>query len=131
MGILSEIFAELTGALMPTQTTATKGGKTPSGKADPFNTSKSAPKNVPISEQRTALEMHAHKHPSKMGSRIEKRPAYAGSLGKLNDEGCGEHGDERYISTSKPMVSANQISIAEMRKAVIMSEILGKPKCKK
>ncbi len=115
MGILSEIFAELTGALTPQPTT--KRAKSPSGKADPFAKSKSAPKNVPISEQRTALEMHS----AKTGKKQNNLPRE----NSLADDAM------HAIKVSKPLVSANDISVSEMRKAVIMSEILGKPKCKR
>lgn len=116
MGILSEIFAELSGALSPPPQPA-KRGKAPSGKSDPFAKSSTAPKNVPISEQRTALEMHS----ARTGKKQNKLP-------RENSQTAEEMSN---IKVAKPLVSASDVSISDMRKAVIMSEILGKPKCKR
>lgn len=103
------------------------------------------PQNVPISRMKTELELHSekqakhaekavnhtHSHPAHVGSKVENRPSYVGSLGGNSTEGCQVHANERYVQSPKMRVSSDSITIAEMRKAVIMSEILGKPKAKR
>ncbi|MFI3167425.1 MAG: hypothetical protein R3Y32_04820 [Bacillota bacterium] len=137
MGILSEIFAELLGAgTITNKTSVSKGANTPYGMADPFankttaKKSNSSVKNVPISQQKTALEQHSHKRPSNSNNSRTENRQYAGTLGKVYDEGSNEYGNKS-VQVSKPIVSASTISVSDMRKAVIMSEILGKPKSKR
>lgn len=117
MGILSEIFAELTGL---STVAKPQGGSSPRGKADPFkNTAKSklAPKNVPISQQKTELEMHAQKQAIKQSSNEKYKSS--------------EIEDVISKKAQKCQFSASAMSATEVRKAIIMSEILGKPKSRR
>lgn len=75
-----------------------------------------------------------HVHPSEEGKNVivEVRPEYIGSLGEIDDEGCNdhEHGNLRFVLTDKIVeeVSSDKSKLAEY---MVISEILGKPKCKR
>ena len=73
-----------------------------------------------------------HDHPAGNGSTlVERKSTYVGSLGAVSDEGCIEHGDERYIKTTTPTLVGPNVTHNRLREYVIAKEVLGKPKCRK
>ena len=72
-----------------------------------------------------------HSHPAYSGGNniVENKKTYVGSLGKISDEGCVQHGDMRFVSA--PVAPSAKVVRNKMREYVIAKEILGKPKCKK
>lgn len=78
-----------------------------------------------------------HNHPKAQpsaGKKVVKeiKPKPAGSLGKLSDEGCAEHGDIRYV-LQEVDTADNDIDAetAELQRLIVWSEILNKPKYKR
>lgn len=70
-----------------------------------------------------------HSHPAAEGAVVEKKQAYVGSLGAVNTEGCVEHGNVRYVKKRKVKLKKHYDDT--LKEYFIMSEVLGKPRCKK
>lgn len=73
----------------------------------------------------------SHTHPvlANKTTMVENVPKYVGSLGDINQEGCIEHADERFIMTDDHVENLKQHN--KLAEYIVFSEILGKPKCKR
>ncbi len=69
-----------------------------------------------------------HSHPSSKNAVVEKKEKYVGSLGEVNQEGCKTHNDERYVEKK---VTSQIKSPNKLKEYLIMSEVLGAPRCKR
>ena len=75
-------------------------------------------------------EVKNHSHPASSGNYIvEKKKTYVGSLGTVSDEGCIQHGDQRFVSA--PSKVSQVATRNRLKEYVIAKEVLGKPKCKR
>ena len=92
------------------------------------------PFDIPVKKVREKVkekDQTTHTHPSmNSNTKIEKRTEYVGSLGKNSSEGCDDLAGVRLLEKENTQYNIGK-NASEIRRAIIMSEILGKPKCKK
>lgn len=80
-------------------------------------------KNNKITHDHPACQGGAHRH--------EKVPV-GGSAGGAVTEGCIDHYDERIVYEEEPItVNGQEFSREELKKYIVMGEILSSPKCKR
>ncbi len=94
-----------------------------------FDKNSSQPRYAVKEKTQSKPKEQNHSHPSEKHSKIEEKKPIYGSLGEVNDEGCVEHNDLRFVQTSLPTEEKQRND--KLREYMIFSEILGKPKCKR
>lgn len=81
------------------------------------------PRNNEIKHDHPACQGGAHRH---------EKVATGGSAGGAVTEGCVDHYDDRIVYAEEPVaVNGQEFSREELKKYIVMGEILSSPKCKR
>lgn len=84
--------------------------------------------------EKKASAADKHSHPVEKTAagtrvRVEKKPTPTGSLGEDNDEGCGEHGDLRYVLEDVSTADEDAAGdLKELQRLIVWGEILDTPR---